>query len=149
MLGTNPIITLDEAQTRALIHLARQPNVIIWHKIGEGKSRIAIYWTYFMTQGDPRPLIICSPEAFRTWEDEIELLALGRPYKPFFFSYGMLAKSKKGVWELNRQMKSKGWEPNCAIIDELWLYKNPSSQRSMAVQAVASAWPTIGLSGSM
>jgi hypothetical protein len=139
---------LDDKQNEAVWHLRESSNAIVWWKIGEGKSRIAIYWSYWITKGNPRPLIVCSPEAMRTWQDEIDLLQLER-YKPMFFSFGMLTKGSKGVWELNRQLNLRRFDPNCAIIDELWLYKNPKSKRSGAILGISRAYPTIGLSGSM
>jgi hypothetical protein len=144
---------LDAKQGEAVAHLAKTKRAIVWWRVGEGKSRIAIFWTYLATKGNPRPVIICSPQAFRTWQDEIDLLGLRTCYKPMFFSYGQLLKRHEFDYNhstmFNREKERLGYTPNCAIIDELWLYKNPNSKRSEAIQGITASYPSIGLSGSM
>lgn len=116
---------------------------IIWWKIGEGKTRIALYWSFLVSFGKPnRPLIICSPGAVRQWQDEIRLLAIRKFIKPSFLSYGSLS-SKYSVPTIAFSKHS------CIIVDELWLYKNPKSQRSELMRQITKRAPAIGLSGSM
>jgi hypothetical protein len=115
---------------------------IVWWKVGEGKTRIALTWMFYAVP-QPRPLIICSPGAFRQWRDEIELLGISRNVSPKFLSYGMLSRSKGNTLVIDFQ------KYNCLVIDELWLYKNPRSKRSDTLSKIANRLPSIGLSGSM
>jgi hypothetical protein len=125
----------------AAVQLARREDrAIIWWRVGEGKTRIALAWCCYISQ-KPRPLIICSPGAFRQWHDEIELLKLDKIVKPSFLSYGFL--SKQSGFELDFDSF------NCIVVDELWLYKNHLSRRSRMIRQITNRYPCIGLSGSM
>jgi hypothetical protein len=131
--------SLSPKQHEAANHLAKTGRGIAWWKVGEGKTRIALAWMFYVVP-DPRPLIICSPGAFRQWDDEIELLGL--ELKPKYLSYGML--SRRG------QSLIRNFEKfNCVVIDELWLYKNYKSIRSHMIADISRQKPSIGLSGSM
>jgi hypothetical protein len=110
---------------------------IIWWRIGEGKTRIAIAWMLMQTN-NPKPLIVCAPGAIRQWLDEIELL--GFNIKPRFVSSGILSRSGTLLFDSR---------VNCIVIDELWMYKNPSSKRSKTVRQLTNRKPSIGLSGSL
>jgi hypothetical protein len=96
----------------------------------------------FYTTGEPRPLVICSPGAFRQWMDEIYLLKLAKIIKPLFISYGMLSRK-------DRHLVVPFEKVNCLVLDELWLYKNHRSKRSLMLRDITKRMPTVGLSGSM
>ena len=132
-------IQLTEEQERAAVKLAnnKEKRGIVFHKIGEGKTRVAIAWSFLVCE-NPKPIIICSPGAFRQWTDEIELLGLSNVLKPKFISVGKLAKHSYAI-----DFK----EYNCVIVDELWMFKNPFSQRSKAITWFTNRVPCIGLSG--
>src|SRR5258705_13605240 len=110
---------LEPWQQEAVRLLVQSQRGIIWAKVGEGKTRIAIEWILELTDGYPRPLIICGPQSFRQWQDEIELV--GATIKPTFFSSGMLS-TKRGADAVSRIITHN--RINCMVIDELWMYKN-------------------------
>lgn len=113
---------------------------IIWWKIGEGKTRVALAWM-LLIQENPRPLIICSPGAFRQWLDEIKLIGLSKIVKPQFLSTGLLSRRNTLVIDFAKV--------NCIVADELWMFKNPKSNRSIHLAQITNRLPSIGLSGSL
>lgn len=132
---------LTEMQLNAAQKIANsKENGIVWHKIGEGKTRIALAWMCLLRE-QPRPLIICSPNANRQWLDEIKLVGLSEYIRPKFLSYGLLSRRKILLIDLAKY--------NCIVVDENWLYKNPRSKRSQVLIQMTSKLPSIGLSGSM
>ena len=133
--------SLSDEQFDAANRLAAEERGIVWWKVGEGKTRIALAWMFYVTP-DPRPLIICSPGAFRQWLDEIYLLQLEKILDPTFLSYGRLSRKGKSL-EVDFE------KFNCLVVDELWLYKNCKSKRSAMLSQITNRLPSIGLSGSM
>jgi hypothetical protein len=117
---------------------------IVYHKVGEGKTRIAIAWM-FMISNKPRPLIVCSPGAIRQWLDEIDLLRLDGIIDPEFISSGMLSRMTSKTHYYVVDLK----KVNCIVVDELWMFKNYKSNRNVEVKQLTSKLPSIGLSGSM
>lgn len=136
---------LSEKQAEAANHLARSKRGVAWWKVGEGKTRISLEW--MLQLNSMNPLVICSPDAFRQWQDEIELVGLTGVVRPSFFSSGMLS-SKRGN-KLLSQLLAQEEAINCVVVDELWMYKNIRSQRSELLSQLTKQFPTIGLSGSM
>ena len=134
---------LSEKQREAVAHLSRSKKAIAWWRVGEGKTRIALAWVSAICPAGrtPRVLIICSPGAIRTWEDEIALV--GAEIDAKFLSYGMLAGGKAE----NRAVDFEATD--ALIIDELWMYKSVKTNRSKRVAELSRVLPTIGLSGSM
>jgi hydroxymethylpyrimidine pyrophosphatase-like HAD family hydrolase len=136
---------LSDEQELALGHLQERHKAIVWWKIGEGKTRVALAW--MLDISDPViPLIVCSPQANRQWMDEIALVGLEGRIKPVFLSCGMLSR-KNAISVLNRLLERS--DVHCVVLDELWLYKNPRSHRSLAAQQLSRDYYIIGLSGSM
>ncbi|HXB10646.1 MAG TPA: hypothetical protein VNZ45_01565 [Bacteroidia bacterium] len=119
---------------------------IIWWKVGEGKTRIALAW--MQLTGRTHPLIVCAPGAFRQWRDEIRLLELGEVIKPVFVSYGKLSW-REGNGAPTGYLSNVLDKTNCIVIDELWMYKNVNSKRSRLVTQLTSRKQSIGLSGSL
>lgn len=140
-------IDLTPKQTEAVKHLAKTTRGIVWWKIGEGKSRIALAWSLEMTKGQSCPLIICSPQAFRQWQDEILAVGLEDDLKPVFFSAGLL--SHRNAFDALNWLLSAGTGINCLVIDELWMFKNPKAKRTRVIHQVSRQFPSLGLSGSM
>jgi hypothetical protein len=135
-------VNLSEKQREAVAHLAKVKRGIVWHRVGEGKTRIALAWVQeLFPLGTPRVLIVCSPGAFRTWKDEIALV--GARVEATFLSYGALSNGKAE----NRAVDFEATD--ALIIDELWMYKTAKSNRSKRVAELSRVLPTIGLSGSM
>jgi SNF2 family DNA or RNA helicase len=124
---------------------------IAWWKIGEGKTRLGIS-TYLQSVpyvSNPNCLVICSPKAMRQWDDEVGLHRNSHIIKPRFkyLSTGHLQKltNIKNVSEIIVR-----YEIGFVILDELWLYKNTRTRRSLAVYNFFRCGITvIGLSGSL
>jgi hypothetical protein len=135
-------LNLTEKQREAVEHLARGKRGIAWWKVGEGKTRIALAWALEVCPTrPPRVLVVCSPGAVRTWQDEIALT--GAQIDAQFLSYGMLSSGKNE----NRAIDFDSF--NALIADELWLFKNHRSKRSRLITELSARVPTIGLSGSV
>jgi len=140
---------LTEEQKEAVSLLYGSLRGICWWKVGEGKTRVAIEWMLQvrnMLQEKAEPLIVCGPQSFRQWQDEIALVEMESVLIPTFFSSGILS-TKKGAEELSRIITRN--RVNMVVIDELWMYKNVRSERSKVIWQLAKMYPTIGLSGSM
>jgi hypothetical protein len=133
---------LSERQKEAVDKLQGKSG-IIWWKIGEGKTRIALNWAVNFLEPDSRVLIICSPSAFRQWQDEAEELSFNKEQLRFL-SFGALT-SKYWKFDVERQLTGV----NCIIVDELWLFKNCKAKRTKELHALATRLPALGLSGSM
>jgi hypothetical protein len=111
---------------------------IAWWKIGEGKTRLALYWASFHCPAPKdKTLVVCSPNAIRQWQDEAKLTDVNNL---LFFSYGLL--SRRRFTRFNPDIR-------CVIIDELWLYKNPKSIRTNNAARLVASLPALGLSGSL
>lgn len=141
-METPPAIAqqLNEEQLTAVKMLGMENRGIAWWKVGEGKTRIAIAWMFKVDQ-QPRPLIICSPQAFRTWEDEIEKVKAKGLVTPAFLSFARLS----GKTDIEIDFEAI----NCVVLDEGWLYKNHESKRSRMVINITRRLPSVLLSGSM
>lgn len=146
LLEFEALTFVNEKQLEAAIHLAKTKRGVVWWKVGEGKTRIAIVWAFNVAE-HPNPLIVCSPFSFRQWTDEIALVGLTSRFKPSFFSSGMLS-TKRGL-KLLSELLANEEAINCVIIDELWMYKNIRTKRSQLLCQLTKQFPTIGLSGSM
>ena len=135
---------LSEKQREAVHHLIRAEGGrgIAWHRVGTGKTRIAIAWA--IIRNATRLLIVCSPGAIRQWQDEIKLLELDGVIEPRFLSYGLLSRGAA-----SEKLAQDFSALDALIIDELWLYKNAKSRRSLTIAEFSRRLPTIGLSGSM
>ena len=120
-----PVI-LSEKQREAVAHLSSAKKAIAWWRVGEGKSRIALAWAREICPDRmPRVLVVCSPGAIRTWQDEIALL--GIKIEASFLSYGVLAAGKA-------EKRAVDFESlDALIIDELWMYKSEKTKRSRRI----------------
>jgi hypothetical protein len=134
-----PLLTTEQFEAAQRIAHSEE-NGIAWWRVGEGKTRIALAWM-FMVAEHPRPLIICSPGAFRQWRDEIKLVGLRGIIKPRFMSVGLLSRRNKLIIDFESL--------NCIVADELWMYKNPKSKRSKMLSQMTHRMPSLGLSGSL
>jgi len=161
MTKTLTLPPLHEAQNRARRRLSeRGGRGIVWHKVGEGKTRVAL--TTFATlqfENDWQPpcvlVVITRRKAFRTWFDEINDCN-------FNWSVGTLAPklgldaNRPIVWFVSEAMLHKEVEKilhhpyvRMVAIDELYLFKNPQSKKNKAASQLAQRFPTCGLSGSI
>lgn len=139
---------LNEKQIEAVDKLEGKSG-IVWWKIGEGKTRIALalYLRYLIRCQNAELLVICSPNAQRQWLDEIAGIPLVE-IKPLFLSYGLLSDmSPTAQW---RAFKLPLLGKDIFIVlDELWMYKNVRAQRTQAAHELCRERMAIGLSGSM
>lgn len=138
---------LTERQLQAVNMLVRQGRGIIWWKVGEGKTRIALESYIRITQCRHKLLVVCSPEAFRTWVDEARLHPVySKIIWMQFLSSGML--STKGAGKIIGNILI---DPRIGmiVVDELWMYKNISTLRSKEIKLLTSRLPAVGLSGSL
>jgi Type III restriction enzyme, res subunit len=148
---------LTDRQWEAVHQVERAINLhgaaIVWWKIGEGKTRIALQSIINLFGSEPDDpkhiLIICSPQAFRQWQDEFDTMS-NQPNKEkllfHYFSYGLLSTKYAATEVLNI---FDNIDPDLVIVDELWLFKNPRTIRSITLHEITERFPTIGLSGSM
>lgn len=140
----NQFTYLNENQTKAVDKLAKAGRGICWWRIGEGKTRIALAWASLLcSDNNSKALVVCSPNAVRQWMDEANLCGFSRLE---FLSYGVLQTSQADsvIYHMLKDTTIK-----CAIIDELWLFKNVKALRSQKVHKISAALPTLGLSGSL
>lgn len=138
---------------------------IVWMNVGEGKTRVALMAGANIAQdsGHPVVLVIARRAAFYDWQQEIATLQLDADVleiEEFLFdinfkynkttfilvSEGMLLniviQSKIQLLEAHNHI-------GCILVDELWLFKNPKSQKHLMLRPWTLAHPTIGLSGSI
>ena len=150
---------LDREQQRAFRKVTQAHGGIIWWKVGEGKTRIALFWFAILQNvhcwhSPSICVIVCRRKAFRDWQDEIQRIVpeccaiedripegFNALHPTFLFlSDGMVAKAVNSL--------------SCpyiraVIIDELWMYANPKSARSKAIRKLTLSRRSIGLSGTV
>jgi len=140
---------LTDRQLEAVNKLAKGRGVV-WWKVGEGKTRIALaIWRKLCSKGMKTLLVVCSPQAFRQWQDEMHSLGMMKDCYVEFLSYGMLSAGSgyRGLALANKIAQRT--DIGLIVLDELWLYKNPQSIRSANAEKLTKYHPTIGLSGSL
>lgn len=155
-----PIIPLHPEQTRAHDKIVSNGGRgIVWHDVGQGKTRTALsVLATLQVQYEWEPPfiipVVCRRKAFHTWQEEIELLDLD------YYVYHWNPKAKEHdydderptIWLISESQVDQFWiNPYVrhVVIDELHLFKNPSTIRSRAAQKLAKSRPVIGLSGSI
>lgn len=159
----------DKHQLDAYNKLVAENGGIVWMRVGDGKTRIALKAAETIAKNDNYPLIIIIARraAFYDWKQEIATLQMNaviyeiddtpiehlpcitikNDYQIFLLvSDGMIAKDKTQEYIL-QLINTKSLA--CIIVDELWLYKNPKSAKHKALTEFTSEHPTIGISGSI
>lgn len=147
---------LHSAQRRAVTRFSeRGGRGIAWHKVGEGKTRIAL--TTFATLQFETPcilVVITRRKAFRTWIDEVH--DCGFLWGYIFSGVIGAATGSPTLWLVSEAMLHKEVDSiinnpyvRMVVIDELYLFKNPASKKNRAASRLAARYPTIGLSGSI
>jgi hypothetical protein len=141
---------LNEKQKEAVDKIvAAGGRGIAWWKIGEGKTRIALSVYFQMIEGSrTQLLVVCSPQAFRQWQDEIWTNSNASIYAKYthFLSYGVLSGLRGKYWADHYAGRN---DLALIVLDELWMYKNPHTKRSFNINRLTRNTPTVGLSGSM
>lgn len=151
--------SLHPAQERARVRFSEGGGRgIAWHKVGEGKTRIALttFATLQKSEGWDEPcilVVVTRRKAFRTWEDEIrecgydwEVTQLGN----------VMAGDEATVWLVSEAKLHTEWESivnnpyvRMVAIDELYLFKSPDSKKNKAARKLGKRYPVVGLSGSI
>lgn len=151
-------------QSKAVSKLTRSRGGIVWWKVGEGKTRIALF-LFAALQNAYRwtlpsvCLVVCRRSAFLDWSDEIRrcfyqpsiyvdsvpVLPLGR--KPIFLlvSAGQMKKDKQGRFAALQDNPMIRF----VVLDELWLYANHKSMRSKCARSLTKGRMSVGLSGTI
>lgn len=159
-------------QIRAVDKLTRSRGGIVWWKVGEGKTRIALF-LFAALQNAYRwslpsiCLVVCRRSAFTDWTDEIRrcfyqpsiyvddipVHPLGR--KPVFHlvSAGDMTKGRKRKGKTKVNERFAGLQNNSlirfVILDELWMYANNQSARSKCARLLTRNRFSVGLSGTI
>ena len=146
---------LSPRQHEAVEKLVSPRGGIVWWKVGEGKTRIAIAWFLRICEESPVPtgycLIVCRRKSFQDWYDEIkrvcpdaQVFTDEAPRIPPTGRYAFLLISDGKLVTLQTKCPIKA-----VVLDEGWLYANPTSQRSKVAQQLTESRPSLLLSGTM
>jgi len=159
-------------QHDAVRKLTRSRGGIVWWKVGEGKTRIALF-LFAALQNAYRwalpsiCLVVCRKSAFQDWEEEIRRCFYkpsvytndipvhppGR--KPVFLliSAGDMARGRKRKGKTTRNQRFAALQNNpmirFVVIDELWMYANNKSERSKCAHLLTRNRFSAGLSGTI
>lgn len=149
-----------QEQLRAVNKIVHSRGGLVWWRVGEGKTRIALF-TFAALQNIHQwalpsiCLVVCRRKAFRDWRDEIErcfpecdVYEDSCPAHPprlapcfLLVSEGMLVKQQK--------LLASNWQIRFICYDESWLYANPKSTRSKAAYDLSRPRKAIALSGTV
>lgn len=163
---------LHSRQQSAVARLVRSRGGMVWWKVGEGKTRIALFIFAWLQNAYKwsRPsicLVVCRRGAFHDWRTEIETCFPGSPIyendcpvypphnRPSFLlvSHGDMARTRKVKGKNRSNVKFANLQDNALIrfvvLDELWLYANYKSERSIAARTLTSGRKAVGLSGTV
>lgn len=151
----------DPHQREAYDKIVGENGGIVWMNVGDGKTRVALMAAMEIAcSGDyPVIVIIARRAAFYDWQQEIATLQLdvevieseNLANQAFtdrktivLVSDGKLAQdiTQDLMWRLKPAT-------GCYVVDELWLFKNPKAQKSIALHQFTKNTPTIGISGTV
>jgi len=159
-----PDANLDQEQTKAICKFAKVKRSIAWWKMGEGKTRVALgLWALIRSlpqlkkvQDMPCIMVVITrlPIAY-DWEQEAQKIGLDVSFRTDF----SVSQQKPTVWLVSygkvpadRILRSVHFASlQMIVVDELHLFGNPKTKRSIAVRRLTSiiGIRAIGLSGSM
>lgn len=157
-----PNAQLDPQQTSAICKFAKLQLVkaIVWWKVGTGKTRIGLGLLAKLFQDKPSLPCICIFVARPVFEYDLkeEILRIGlnakistskncwRIYSDaitiYFISFANLQSILNQVRSLHKFIR-------LVIVDELYLFSNPRTQRSKWVKRITACHNSIGLSGTI
>lgn len=146
----SPYVTLPitSLQAEAAALLVRERGGVAWWRVGEGKTRIvlAAFIEYVRQLNDVTShlLVFARPEAFYDWQYEAEVM--GCQERVELMSYAALSMQSRDA-----VIKDTIYRARISMVaaDELYLFKNPASLRTEALNRIAQVKPTIGISGSI
>lgn len=156
-------IEFDKEQRIAYEKFVKQKGGILWMTVGEGKTRPALAAAYDLIKESGHTVILACVRraAFYDWELEVATLQLPLKVREME-NYGfntifteptlLLMSEGKAFHDLTQDLvrdlhihKQLG----VLILDEGWLYKNPTAQKHKAMRRWGELHPTILLSGSI
>lgn len=141
-------LELYPQQLEAATLLSQERGGVAWHRVGEGKTRIAIaaFILYIPAEDVTSQFcVFCRPESFYDWVEEARKMGVP-PERLVLKSFGQLStKSADAI------IADVIRNPRIAMVcfDELYLYKNYKSKRAEAANKISSYKPAVGLSGSI
>lgn len=157
----------DPHQEAAYQKLVAENGGIVWMRVGDGKTRVALMAGIEIARNSNYPIviIICRRAAFYDWQQEIATLQLDVDVQEIenweipnlletklnritivLMSEGMLLN--ENIQDEILYFNNKN-VLGAIIVDELWLFKNPKAQKHLALRQWTIDHPTIGLSGSV
>lgn len=165
MIQTVASDIFDQQQQLAYEKLVSQEGGVLWMRVGEGKTRPALLAAsdVILNLHEERPiiLVVARRAAFYDWEQEVATLQLDMDVVALEDWDGSFDSEKQTVVLVSEgkifhdltQDIIRGLYLNkligCIIADELWLYKNPTTQKHKALRRWTELVPAIGLSGSI
>lgn len=161
-LALAPCADLDSIQQQAICKFAslQELKAIAWWRVGLGKTRLALGLFALRAQHEGTLPIVSLFVARPAFEYDLraELRNIGfdchiaiagnawrlsmRKPTIFFTSFASLQKVLRPISEVRRRL-------NLVIVDELYLYSNPKSQRSQLLRQLTDDTPAIGLAGTI
>lgn len=164
-ISKSVIDCFDLHQQKAYEKLIAEQGGIVWMRVGDGKTRPALFAAIQIARDGKYPLIIviARRKAFYDWRNEIATLQLDAdvyeieqvaiPFlKTITKTTFVLVSEGKTISAITQQSIYDLHFNNsigCIILDEGWLYKNPKSLKHQAVIQYTKLHPTILLSGSI
>ncbi len=129
---------LSKRQLKAFNKLSPLLRSIIYWKMGEGKTRIALALAEYHLKSFPSIcLVICRRKAFDTWREELLKVGVKWMVREYPDQCGV-SNSKTTVWLVSHAMLHKIYQSlnqypiELIIYDELYLYSNHKSRLSNA-----------------
>lgn len=164
MLATTADI-FDPHQQAAHDKLIAENGGIVWMNVGDGKTRVALMAAVNIAQdsGHPVVLVVARRAAFYDWQQEIATLQLDVDVLEAELSTErqLVEATRTTIVLISEGMISNfiiqdiclklanNHQIGVIIIDELWLYKNPKSERHKSIKTWTKLFPSIGISGSI
>lgn len=154
---------LDKYQIRAWKRLRRNNGGAIWHKVGEGKTRVILRWFATIAKRSDIPcsefFVVCRREAFADWVREVKKCKLDWFVEEFSVEKTclprLMRKSRPIIWLVSHGMLDKmQWDmiemgAQAIAYDEGFLYKNPRSKHTIAAAEISENVPAAIASGSI
>jgi hypothetical protein len=160
------MIPLDEKQKEAVAKGIKAKTLMLWWKVGEGKTRIALALAEHFCSGRQTPVVLAILRRKAFWDLKNEIHKVGLDWHVFEFEEvatlkqsereHILSETKVQVWMISADSLHKFTKEfyqyvKFIFIDEMWLFGNPKSKRSQTVQRIVRSLrtPSIGASGSI
>lgn len=136
---------LTRRQKKAASKLFRNNGGAIWHRVGQGKTRIAYKWFAMIAKVKSVFLVVCRREAFVDWAEEAQ--KCGLPWTVVDFEKDLHSSANIKVWLVSHGMLSSllpyilEYEHviEAVVYDEGFLYKNPQTLHCKAANNLSVA----------